>query len=223
MSELHAREIVIEAARQMNREGLSAGRSGNVSKRYGDGFLITPSGMLYDDLTDEDIVLIGLDGAFHGRRMPSSEWQFHLDIYKAHRAAGGIVHCHSRHATALACARRPIPAFHYMVAAAGGKQIPLADYATFGTGRLSRSILKALGDLRACLLANHGQIAIGRKTFAALELAREVEELAAQYCLTLAIGEPVILPDEEMDQVLEKFRTYGQNALTGPAGDKNLP
>ena len=222
MSEQHARETVIEAAQQMSREGLSAGRSGNVSKRYGDGFLITPSGMLYEDLAEDDIVLIGLDGAFHGSRMPSSEWQFHLDIYKDRPSAGGIVHCHSRHATALACARRPIPAFHYMVAAAGGREIPLADYATFGTKQLSKSILKALGNHRACLMANHGQIAMGRKAFAALELAREVEELAAQYCLALQAGEPFILPDDEMDLVIEKFKSYGQNALTGPAGDKNL-
>lgn len=224
MSEKHARGIVIEVARQMSREGLTAGRSGNVSKRYGDGFLITPSGMLCDDLSEEDIVLIDLEGAFHGCRMPSSEWQFHLDIYRAHPAAGGIVHCHSRYATSLACANRPVPAFHYMVAAAGGRQIPLADYATFGTKKLSKAILKALGTkYRACLMANHGQIAYGRKAFAALELAREVEELAAQYCQTLQMGAPVILPDKEMDRVIEKFKSYGQNALTGPAGDKNLP
>ncbi len=206
-----ARREVIEAACAMSRSGLSPGRSGNVSKRFEGGFLITPSGMAYEKLSEGDIVFARPDGSFEGKCKPSSEWRFHREIYHANKDAGAIVHTHSRHATALACAGRAIPAFHYMVAAAGGREIKLAEYASFGTADLARNVVRALGKNRACLMAQHGQIAIGDNVFLALELAHEVEELAAQYCLVLQLGEARIIPDAEMERVLEKFKSYGQN------------
>ena len=153
------------------------------------------------------------DGVWDGRRPPSSEWRFHRDLYAARADAGGMAHCHSPHATALACTRRGIPAFHYMVAAAGGADVRCADYATFGSEELSRNALAALVGRRACLLANHGQLALGATVEAAFELAAEVEMLARQYLLALNAG-PVLLDDPEMARVLEKFRTYGRPAVS---------
>lgn len=205
-----ARREVIDAAIAISREGLSPGRSGNVSRRSGDGMLITPSGVAYETLTPGDVVALGMDGrAPQGARKPSSEWRLHAAIYTARPDAGAVVHCHSLHATVLACARRPIPAFHYMVAVAGGRDIRCARYATFGTEALAAAAVAALAGRRACLLANHGQLALGPHLGAALELAREVETLAAQYCGVLALGEPHILDDDEMDEVFARFRDYG--------------
>jgi len=221
-SETDLRRAVIEAARAMSREGLSPGRSGNVSVRCEGGMLITPTGLAYDGLTAEQIVLMRADGGMaRGSLLPSSEWQLHRAIYDAKPEAGAIVHCHSTNATALACTLRPIPAFHYMVAAAGGVDIPLAPYATFGTPGLAQRVAETLRDRRACLLAHHGQIAHGADLAAALDLAREVEILAAQYLKTLQIGGGPILGDADMTEVLEKFRTYGQQKR--PAGRRPRP
>jgi L-fuculose-phosphate aldolase len=207
-----ARREVIETARAMAHAGLSPGRSGNVSRRQADGFLITPSGLDYDKLAPEDIVRIDFDGrTLEGARKPSSEWRLHAAILAARPEIGAVVHCHSLHATALACARRPIPAFHYMIAAAGGPDIRCAAYATFGTSELAAQAVAALDGRRACLLANHGQIAIGRDLAATLDLAREVETLAAQYCEVLKLGDVHILGAQEMDEVLARFATYGQD------------
>jgi L-fuculose-phosphate aldolase len=210
--EAKARRAVIAAALAMSGSGLSPGRSGNVSCRWGDGMLITPTGMAYDDLRPRDVVFVDAKGNVPDKksRKPSSEWRFHLAAYKARPDMNAVVHTHSLNATVLACARKSIPAFHYMVAVAGGKDIPLVPYDTFGTKELARHVAKGLSHRSACLMANHGQIAIAATLPAALELAQEVEVLAEQYCRVLALGEPHILPEEEMARVLERFKSYGQ-------------
>ncbi len=210
------REAVIATALAMNAAGINRGKSGNVSARVRDGgcdgFLVTPSGLPYADTTPADIVAMSLDGDVQGHRTPSSEWRFHRDIYRSRPDAIAVVHTHAPFATTLACLGRGIPAFHYMVAAAGGADIRCAPYATFGTQALSDAALAALEGRRACLLAQHGMIAIGASLAAALALAVEVETLAEMYWRVLQIGEPVILSDEEMAIVLAKFATYGQPA-----------
>lgn len=206
-----ARKSVIAVALAMSRSGLSPGRSGNVSCRVEGGMLITPSGMAYEDLEPEDIVRVALDGSVPGKqRKPSSEWHFHLAAYRARADIGALVHAHSLHATVLACARKSIPAFHYMVAVAGGNDIPLVPYATFGTDALARLVADGLKDRNACLMANHGQIACGGTLASALELAQDVETLAEQYCKTLAVGGPKLLTAEHIPALVECFKTYGQ-------------
>lgn len=212
-SERGLRAAVVETARRMSASGLSHGRSGNVSTRFSGGMLITPSGMAYDAMTPDDVVFVDGDGTSRaGDGKPSSEWRFHLAAYETRTDAGAVIHCHSRHATALACAHRTIPAFHYMVAVAGGTDIPLVPYATFGTPELAAHVAKGLAARKACLMANHGQIATGTTLDAALELAGEVEMLAAQYLDVLKLGQVHLLDDAEMAEVLEKFKGYGQNA-----------
>ncbi len=213
VAETAARRAVIDTAHSMSRSGLSPGRSGNVSCRWGEGMLVTPTGMAYDALEPADIVFVTCAGTVpSGQRKPSSEWRFHLSAYNTRSEIGAVVHTHSLHATVLACAHKPIPAFHYMVAAAGGKDIPLVPYATFGTEELSRHVESGLKHRNACLMANHGQIAIGPTLTAALELAHEVEVLAEQYYKVLTLGKPILLSDAEMTLMLEKFKAYGQRA-----------
>lgn len=209
-----ARRAVIETALAMSRSGLSPGRSGNVSARFNDGMLITPSGMAYDDIRPRDIVFVSGKGDVPEKksRKPSSEWRFHLAAYHARPDMDAVVHTHSLHATVLACAHKPIPAFHYMVAIAGGKDIPLVPYDTFGTQELARQVAKGLFHRNACLMANHGQIALGKTLERALELAHEIETLSEQYYKVLTLGKPFLLADEEMDRVLKRFKSYGQNA-----------
>jgi L-fuculose-phosphate aldolase len=203
---------VVRAAQALGPAGLGVNRSGNVSARCDDGMLITPTGVPYAALAPGSIVFLDLGGGGRaGELSPSSEWRMHAALYAAFADCGAVVHCHSPAATALACAGRAIPPFHYMVAAAGGASIELAPYATFGTPELSANALAAMTDgRRACLLANHGQLAWGRDLDAALDLAREVEALADQYARTLQLGPPVLLSEAEMARVLEKFRSYGQ-------------
>lgn len=211
------RHAIIDACRRMARSGLTPGKSGNASLREGAGMLITPTGIAYEKLKPSDIVAMALDGGRpSGNRTPSSEWPFHAAIYRARPEIGAIVHCHSRFATALACLHRDIPAFHYMVAIAGGPSIRCAPYATFGTDALADHAVAALADgRRASLLANHGQIATGDTIERALDLAVEVEALAAQYVTALGIGVPQLLDDAEMARNIEKFRTYGQPPRRG--------
>lgn len=209
MTDLALRKKLIETALRMNALGINQGRSGNLSARASDGLLITPSGLAYDRMTPGDIVAMRFDGTWDGPLKPSSEWHFHLGILKARPDAGAVLHAHSSFATAVACLHRDIPAFHYMVAIAGGNAIRCAPYATFGTEALSDNAIAALQDRRACLLANHGMIVLGADLDGALDLAVEVETLAEQYWRSLQIGDPVILPDDEMDRVLKKFETYG--------------
>jgi len=210
MDELALRHEIIATALAMNVRGLNRGKSGNVSARIESGFLVTPTGLAYESMQPADIVAMNLQGEAHGSRTPSSEWRFHRDIYGARPEVAAIVHAHSPFATTLACVGRGIPAFHYMIAVAGGKDIRCAPYATFGTQELSERALRALEERKACLLANHGMIAIGPMLADALALAVEVEALAEQYWRALQIGEPNLLPDAEMTRVLEKFKTYGQ-------------
>ena len=207
---MNLRQQVIDTALKMNALGINQGKSGNVSARSGEGFLITPTGLPYEQTIPEDIVFMRPDGGCDGSRLPSSEWRFHRDLYAHRPEANAIVHTHSLHATTLACLGRGIPAFHYMVAVAGGRDIRCAPYATFGTQQLSDHALVALQDRKACLLAQHGMIATGASLEQALALAVEVETLAQIYLQALQIGAPVLLSDDEMDRVLEKFKTYGQ-------------
>ncbi len=202
------RQALIETAQAMNASGINQGTSGNLSVRSEEGMLITPSAMAYPDLAGEDIVFMDLSGKTEGSRQPSSEWRFHLDIYLQREDAQAIVHAHPVQCAALACLNRPIPAFHYMVAIAGGRNIRCAQYATFGTQALSDHVIAALEDRNACLMANHGLIALGQSLSRALALAVEVENLAKMYTRCLSIGEPCILDDEEMERVIKKFRTY---------------
>lgn len=204
------RREIIETARALPKLGLTKGTSGNVSARTQTGFLITPSGTPYEDLSEDKIVALDLAGCYRGDILPSSEWRMHLDFYLGKPECGAVVHCHSPRATALSCHRKGIPAFHYMVALAGGDRIECADYATFGTGALSDAMIKALGDRSACLLANHGQIAGGPNLKQALAVAEGVEDLADQYLSSLALGEPVILDASEMAEILKKFKSYGK-------------
>jgi len=207
-TELH--QILIETAVAMNSSGVNCGTSGNLSVRTDTGFLITPSGLDYNDLVPEDIVSMNLDGEWQGSNAPSSEWRIHRDIYRQREDALAILHAHPTFCTTLACLGKPIPAFHYMVAVAGGKDIRCSPYATFGTQELSDHVLAALEDRRACLMANHGVVCIGGDLSGALALAVEVEQLAQVYYQCLVAGEPVVLDDEEMERVLEKFKGYGK-------------
>ena len=205
------REEVVVAARGLRARGLTAGKSGNGSARLGEGFLVTPSGVASDVLGPEQIVRVDATGTpAAGGLVPSSEWQLHREIYRARPDIHSIVHAHPRHSTALACARREIPAFHYMVAIAGGRSIRCAPYATFGSIELARNAVDALRDRTACLLANHGSIALGPRPLPTLDLIEEVEWLAAQYISSLTVGSVTILWDAEMDKVIERFKTYGQ-------------
>jgi L-fuculose-phosphate aldolase len=211
------RTMLIAACRELTRLGLTYGTSGNVSVRCdARRFFVSPSGMDYGVLQADDVPLMDLDGRWFGDRRPSSEWRFHRDIYNSRHDVGAIVHTHSAQATALACTGRGIPAFHYMVAVAGGRDIRCAPYYAFGTQELSEAALAALKDRKACLLANHGVIATGADLANAVSLACEVENLAQQYCAALSLGKVSILDDAEMCRVVEKFRTYGQEDATDP-------
>ena len=201
---------IIACARRMNEVGLNQGTSGNLGVRVDGGFLVTPTGMDYAALKPDDIVLMRFDGRHEGRRLPSSEWRFHRDILAARSDVDVVLHAHSMFAPTLACLRRDIPAFHYMVAVAGGRDIRCAPYATYGTEELSRHAVEALKGRTACLLANHGLIALGENLAATLKLAVEVETLAAMYWRTLQVGETALLDAKEMTRVLKKFSTYGK-------------
>ena len=202
---------IIKFAKMLNDKKLSALRSGNISIRYKNGFLITPSGQKYSSLKVKDIVFVNLKGEFNNKQKPSSEWRFHQDIYISKTNAKAIVHSHSTNATALSTHNKKIPSFHYMVALAGGSDIKCAKYATYGTRELSKNILKALKNRFACLIANHGQITFGSSLAEAFELAEEVDNLAKQYNKALILGRPKLLSLNEMKKVLNKSKTYKKN------------
>jgi len=208
MSDLAAQ--VLATARAMNTAGINRGAAGNVSVRCEDGFFITPTGMAYDECMPEDIVKVGAGGTAQGRRKPSSEWRFHYDIYAARPEAGAIIHCHSPFATSLACQEVEILPFHYMIARFGGDTVRCAAYATFGTQELSDAMLVALEKRNACLMAHHGMTVFGADLKEALALAVELESLCEQYWRVLQLGEPKLLPADEMLRVQEKFKTYGK-------------
>lgn len=208
---LEQRRKVIETCLKMNAMGINQGTSGNASCRVPGGFVVTASGVPYEVMQLEQVVFMDLEPGYYGNFMPSSEWRLHYDIYKNIPEATAVVHAHPTYCTALSCQRRSIPAFHYMVAAAGGNEIRCADYATFGTQELSDSMLSALGNRRSALLANHGMICYGPNLDKALWLANETECLAKQYICSLSTGvKPHVLADEEMDVMLAKFKTYGK-------------
>ncbi len=218
MNMIELKKQIIEYAQKLNSTNLSPLRSGNVSIRVThdnvEGFLITPSGKRYETLVLEDIVFLALKEKYDNLRMfnsslnPSSEWRFHQDIYLKKKEAKAIVHAHSSHATAVSAHGEPIPAFHYMIALAGGDDIKCAEYATFGTSELSINILKALENRKACLMSNHGQITFGVNLKQAFELAEEVENICHQYIITLKIGKPKILSYSDMQKILEKIKYY---------------
>jgi len=207
------RHEIIRTSLRMNELGINQGKSGNVSMRIDGGFLVTPTGIPYEETKPEQIVAMSMDGTHEGNVLPSSEWRFHRDIYAARRDINAVVHTHATFATTLACMDRAIPPFHYMVAAAGGVDIRCALYATFGTQELSAHVLTALADRKACLMSHHGMIACGENLQKALALAVEVESLARMYWQVLQVGEPALLSDAEMGVVIEKFQTYGQQSL----------
>jgi L-fuculose-phosphate aldolase len=203
---------VLATARAMNTVGINRGAAGNVSARDGDGFLITPTGMPYDECVPDDMVKVSLDGTASGKRKPSSEWRFHRDIYVARPDAGAIVHTHAPFATTLACQELEIPSFHYMIARFGGDTIRCANYATFGTQELSDAMLVALEGRCACLMAHHGMVVFGVDLKEALALAVEFESLCEQFWRVLQLGTPKLLPPDEMARVVEKFKSYGKQS-----------
>ena len=200
---------IIKYSKLLNSKKLSALRSGNISVRYKNGFYITPSGKKYSSLKNKDIVFVSLRGSFDKTKgIPSSEWKFHQDIYLNKKDASAIVHAHSTNATAISTHKKGIPAFHYMVAMAGGHDIKCSKYATYGTRELSKNILKVLNGRKACLIANHGQIAFDINLSKAFELAEEVENISLQYITALKLGRPKILSLKEMNKVLSKAKDY---------------
>lgn len=207
------RQQVVDTCRQLEVRGLNQGTSGNVSVRCGAdpaaGFFLTPTNLPYDRMVPEDIVHVTLDGRCTGRCRPSSELPFHLAIMQQRCDANAVIHTHSVHATTLACLRKDIPAVHYLVGLFGGHNVRCAEYATFGTPELSANLLRALAGRRAALMANHGLVVIGGDLPQALALTAEAETLATLYGQALTAGQPVILPDAEMAEVVKKFREFG--------------
>ena len=206
------RTAMIAKARWMNSSGLNQGTSGNISARYEDVMLITPSATPYDSMKPEMIAAMPLEGdygSWKGPLRPSTEWRFHLDIIRSRSDVGAIVHTHSTYATVLAIARKEIPACHYMMAAFGGPTVRCAEYARYGTKELSDFALKALEGRNGCILANHGMIALGANLDKAMWLAVELETIARQYYLSLVLGNPVILSDEQIEETARGFATYG--------------
>ncbi len=207
--EFTVRQSIVDAARQMNALGINQGTSGNISVRWEDGLLLTPSGVPYDQMNADDIVHLKMSGDCDHPLKPSSEWRFHRDIMKSREDVNAIVHAHPTYCTAFAMCRKELPAVHYMIAAAGGATIRCGDYATFGTEELSQHAIAALKDRMCCLLANHGMIATGTDLGKAMWLAVELETLCRQYAVALQIGDPVVLPDDEIARTIEKFKDYG--------------
>lgn len=213
---------MLDAARALAQQGLNRGTSGNIGCRLERTFLVTPSGIPADDLRPELMVEMDFDGAVLGGGRPSSEWRIHRDVFAARREVGAVVHTHSRYATTLACLHLEIPPFHYMIAAAGGDTVRCAPYALFGSQQLSDLALQALVDRKACLLGNHGMLALGASLRAALALAVELESLCEQYWSALQLGQPRLLTSSQMQEVMERFKTYGQaEAGAGTAGARS--
>ena len=204
------REAIIATALRMNALGINRGMAGNVSARIDDGFLITPSALPYDQMRPEDIARVPEGGSASGRLVPSSEWRFHRAIYASRPELEAIVHADSPFATTLACLDRAIPAFHYMVAVVGGSDIRCASYATFGTQPLADEVSRAMDGRRACLLSHHGMIAVVGSLKSALARAVEFETLTEIYWRALQIGEPMILSEQKMRVILDKFTDYGR-------------
>lgn len=223
MKDLDLRNELIRTVLKMNELGINQGTSGNAAVRLEDGFLITPSGMAYEDIMPEDVVFKRIGGDYNspnGLRKPSSEWRFHEDIFVAREDVDAIVHTHGKAVMTIACLRKDVPPFHYMIGVTGGKTIRCAPYETFATQELSDVAVKALEGRKACLLANHGQIAVGGNLKQALSMALEVETLCDVYWRTLIAGGAVLLDDQKMDEALEKFnKGYGSGKAFVSAGE----
>ena len=217
--EQELRQQLVAVARRMNASGINQGTSGNLSARIPGGMLITPSSLPYEQMEPTDLVALDLAGVPRdaGARRPSSEWRLHADILASRPEVQAVLHCHSIHATALACHGRTIPPFHYMTAVAGGDDIRCAPYATFGTAELSALAVQALDGRLACLLAQHGQVTVGSSLDQALRIAIEVETLARMYLQALQLGEPPLLSPEQMAAVHHQFRTLLYGAAPDPA------
>lgn len=213
MTESDLRTAMLAALRRLDTAGLNRGSTGNLSHRWGEGLLITPTGMGADDIVSEDLVWLGFDGTRRGRLKPSSEWHFHQALYRARPELQAIVHTHATHATALACLRRELPAFHYMVAVAGGDSVRCAPYRLFGTEALSDAVVEAMHERKACLLATHGVVSAGATLREAMKVMTEIESLCQTYLAALAVGEPAVLSAAEMAAVIEQFRGYGQGPV----------
>ncbi len=203
------RAQLVSASLALVVSGLNQGTSGNLSIRVENGFLITPSGVPPEALTPEMMVKMTMDGGYKGDIKPSSEWRFHLDLYQTRHDCAAIVHTHSAYASALSSLREDLPAFHYMVAVAGGDSVRCAEYALFGTQALSDAVINAMQSRQACLMANHGLIAIGSNLDKALYIAQEIELLCQQYLVARQVGQPVLLSDNEMRAVFAQFNGYG--------------
>ena len=216
MSEEQARDAVVAAVRRLDALGMNRGSTGNASQRWAvdgvDGMLITPTGMGADELQPADLVWVGVDGRVAGAWQPSSEWHFHLATYRARPDLHAVLHTHSTHAAALACLRYELPAFHYMVAVAGGDSVPCVPYHLVGTEALSQAVAGALRERDACLMANHGLVAAGATMARAMKVLQEVESLCEVYLKALAVGEPALLSREQMREVIARFRDYGKTA-----------
>lgn len=203
---------LVAAVRRLDALGLNRGSTGNVSLRSGAGMLITPTGASAETLAAEDIVHVAADGGIEGRWQPSSEWPFHRAIYALRNDVMAVVHTHSTYATALACLGRHLPAFHYMVAVAGGDSVRCVPYHTYGSQALSDAVANGLHDRNACLLAHHGLVSCGESLGRAMQIAIEIEALCQTYLAALAVGEPAQLSRAEMALVIEKFKRYGRTA-----------
>ena len=211
MTEDEARKLLTDAMRTLDARGLNRGTSGNISMRFGSGMLVTPSGVTPDRLTPDLMVFVDRDGSVaEGAARPSSEWRMHMGVYNRRADANAIVHCHARYSTILACAHREIPPLHYMVAVSGGASVPVAPYATFGSEELAAGVVETLEGRYACLMANHGLITLAPALPLAMAIAEEIEEQAAVYCGTFAVGGPKLLEEAEMERILGAFRQYGQ-------------
>lgn len=211
-----AQKQIIDVIQSLCKERLITGTSGNISCRFEDGFLITPSAIDYSELTPEMIVFVKMDRESPDEKNgtqfePSSEWRIHRDLYTSNQTTNAVIHTHSTYCTTLACSHREIPAFHYMVAVAGGKKIPCAKYATFGSQKLSENIISSIDGYKACLMANHGAVFTGINLKSAADLATEIELLAKQYCELLKIGGINIIDDNEMEKVISQFSSYKAN------------
>ena len=207
------RENLLRTTQKLIETGLNKGTAGNASVRCDDGFLVTPSGMAVDEMSAASMVQMQFDGSYEQGKIPSSEWRFHCDILQSRSDINAVIHTHSMFATTLACLHKDIPPFHYMIAVVGGDSIRCAPYALFGSQALSDNALAVLIDRKACLLANHGMIALGRDLDDALAVTVEVENLCEQYWRVLQLGEPHILTEAEMRDVFQQFKGYGKWAI----------
>jgi L-fuculose-phosphate aldolase len=209
MTSHHLRQSLIDASLDAETQRINTGTTGNMSIRIDGGMLITPSGIPPKTLRPESIVAMDLDGTWSGDIKPSSEWALHAAIYKARPEVQAVVHAHPDHCVALSCARLGLPAFHYMIAGFGGDDVRCSRYATFGSPQLADVTVEALKNRTACLLANHGMVAVGATLAEAYGRTLKLETLARQYMLCRSFAEPVLLTDEELVDVKERYKTYG--------------